>query len=181
MKLMIASDIHGSKHFCEKLLVKYMDESPEKLIVLGDLLYHGPRNDIPEGYDPKRVCTLLNLVKDNLICVKGNCDAEVDQSILEFPIMSEYAVIFADDIVMYLTHGDKYNIDNPLPMNEHNIMIYGHTHIPLYEENENGVFVNPGSVSIPKENSEHSYLIYEDGVFTWKDLEGNEYMTRRLY
>jgi putative phosphoesterase len=181
MKLMFASDIHGSKYYCEKLLVKYMEESPEKLILLGDLLYHGPRNDLPEEYDPKRVCTLLNLVKDNLICVKGNCDAEVDQMILDFPIMSEYAVIFADDIVMYLTHGHTYNIENPLPISEHNVMIYGHTHIPLYEENDNGIFVNPGSVSIPKEGSEHSYLIYEDGVFTWKDLDGNEYMTRKIY
>ena len=181
MKLMFVSDIHGSKYYCEKMLVKYMEEAPEKLILLGDLLYHGPRNDLPKEYDPKRVCTLLNLVKDNIICVQGNCDAQVDQMILDFPIMSEYAALFVDNFVMYITHGHTYNIENPLPINEHNIMIYGHTHVPLYEENSKGVFVNPGSVSIPKEGSEHSYMIYEDGVFTWKDLDGNEYMTRKVF
>lgn len=176
MKLMFASDIHGSKAFCEKLLVRYMDESPEKLILLGDLLYHGPRNDLPEEYDPKRVVTLLNLVKDHVLCIKGNCDCDVDQMVLKFPILSQYGCVCVDGITMYLTHGDVYNMENPLPMCEHDILIYGHTHVPMAEENENGFFLNPGSVSIPKEGSENSYMIYEDGIFTWKNLDGKEFL-----
>lgn len=177
MKLMIASDIHGSKYYCEKLLVRYMEETPDKLILLGDILYHGPRNDLPKEYDPKTVIRLLNLVKEHLICVRGNCDTEVDQMVLEFPILADYSWIFVDGITMYLTHGHKYNIDNIPPMNPHEILIYGHTHIPMAQENEQGIFLNPGSVAIPKENSEHGYIVYEKGTFVWKNLEGKEYLT----
>ncbi len=180
MKLMFASDIHGSKDFCEKLLVRYMDEAPEKLILLGDILYHGPRNELPLGYEPKRVCTLLNLIKDNVICVRGNCDAEVDQMVLDFPIMADYSTIYIDGLTMYVTHGHKYNIENPLPMCEHDILIYGHTHVPMALESEIGLFLNPGSVSIPKENSVNSYMLYENGIFSWRDLNGREFLKYEL-
>lgn len=175
MKLMFASDIHGSKPCCEKLLIRYMEEGPEKLVLLGDILYHGPRNPLPEGYNPEKVSGLLNLVKDNAICVRGNCDSEVDQMMLEFPILAEYASVFVDGGVMYLTHGHKYNNDNPLPMRPHDILIYGHTHVPMVEETDNGIFINTGSVSIPKDDSKNCYMIYEDGEFIWKDLDGKEF------
>ncbi len=176
MKLMFASDIHGSKNFCEKLLVRYMDEAPEKLILLGDILNHGPRNDLPSGYDPQRVSSLLNLVKYNVLCIRGNCDSEADQMMLNFPILADYSCIFVDGISMYLTHGHTYNIENPLPMCEHDVMIYGHSHVPMAFETEKGLFLNPGSVSLPKENSVNSYLLYENGVFSWRDLNGKEFL-----
>lgn len=180
MKLMIASDIHGSNFYCSKLLKRYMEESPDKLIILGDLLYHGPRNELPKEYDPERVAKLFNLVKDHIICVKGNCDAEVDQWLVDFPIISEMGCIMIDGISMYITHGHKYNYENKPPMCPHDILIFGHTHVPFAEDCEEGLFINPGSVSIPKEGSKNSYLIYENGVFLWKDLDGEVYKSLEL-
>lgn len=174
MKLMIASDIHGSKFYCEKLMIRLMEENPDKLILLGDILYHGPRNDLPKDYDPKAVISLLNVVADQIICVRGNCDAEVDQMVLNFPITSETICIYDGIFTMYMTHGHKYNMSNPLPMPEKSVLIYGHTHVPMAEYKDGILFLNPGSVSMPKEESEHSYLIYEDGKFLWKGLEGAE-------
>ncbi|NLL93353.1 MAG: phosphodiesterase [Clostridiales bacterium] len=180
MKLMIASDIHGSKYFCEKLMTRYMDERPDKLILLGDLLYHGPRNDLPKDYEPKKVISLLNLVKDHLLCVRGNCDSDVDQMVLDFPIMSGCITVMIDGITMYFTHGHKYNEKNIPPMCAHDILIFGHTHVPLVEEKKECICLNPGSVSIPKENSPHSYMIYENMEFLWKDIEGEEYMSMKI-
>lgn len=173
MKLMIVSDIHGSAYYCEKLLERYHEEKPDKLLVLGDILYHGPRNDLPKDYDPKKVIALLNPLKDKIVAVRGNCDAEVDQMVLEFPIMADYEVMNVDGINIYLTHGHVYNIDKPIPQSS-DIVLYGHTHIPANEVRDNIRYLNPGSVSIPKNNSRHSYMIYEDKCFKWKDLESKE-------
>lgn len=175
MKLMIASDIHGSNYFCSKLLTRYMEEAPDKLIILGDLLYHGPRNEMPRDYAPERVAKLFNLVKDHIICIKGNCDSEVDQWLLDFPMMSDMGCIMIDGITMYLTHGHKFNNENKPPMCSHDILLFGHTHVPYASYTEDGVFVNPGSVSIPKEGSQNSYVVYEEGVFSWKNLDGEVY------
>jgi len=170
MKLMIASDIHGSAEYCERLLEAFKKEEAEKLVLLGDILYHGPRNDLPERYAPKEVMAMLNAVKEKLLCVRGNCDTEVDQMVLEFPILSETALIYADGKTIFATHGHKFNIDNLPPLNRGDILVYGHTHIPLKEEKDGILCLNPGSVSIPKEGSGHSYIIFENGEIEFNTL-----------
>jgi putative phosphoesterase len=170
MKILIASDIHGSAYYCEKLLEAYKAENADMLLLLGDILYHGPRNDLPEKYAPKSVIPMLNEMKDKIICVRGNCDTEVDQMVLEFPIMSQNAVIFADGVKIYATHGHKFNKDNLPPLCEGDVLVYGHTHVAL-DTTVGGVrCLNPGSVSIPKENTGHGYIIFDGGNFIRKLL-----------
>ena len=171
MKLLIASDIHGSAYYCEKLLKTIEKENPNKILLLGDILYHGPRNDLPRDYAPKRVIEMLNPLKDKLLCVRGNCDTEVDQMVLDFPILADYAVISVGDRLIYATHGHKFCEENPMPMAKGDILLNGHTHVPKLKEYENYIYMNCGSVSIPKENSCHSYMTLEDGRFLWKNLE----------
>ena len=174
MKLMIASDIHGSAFYCEKLLNAFAKEKPQRLLLLGDLLYHGPRNDLPKDYAPKKVISMLNAVKDKIICVRGNCEAEVDQMVLNFPVLSESLLLFLDDRLRFATHGHIYN-ENKLPaLQVGDVFLQGHTHIPVMKKEGEYCFINPGSVSIPKENSEHSYMIYENSCFTLKNLDGEE-------
>ena len=175
MKLLIASDIHGSLHFLEKLLSAIEKENPEKVILLGDILYHGPRNDLPEGYNPKGVIEELNKIKTSILAVRGNCDTEVDQMVLEFPILAEYALIYYEGKMIFATHGHIFNLDTPPKLSNGDILLHGHTHIPACEKAGAFTYINPGSVSIPKENSKNSYMIFEDGKFLWKDLEGNIY------
>ncbi len=173
MKLMIASDIHGSSLYCEELLKRYNDEKPDKLLLLGDILYHGPRNDLPRGYNPKSVIAMLNNIKDEIICVRGNCDAEVDQMVLDFPIMADYSILDLDGRLIFATHGHIYNENNLPPMGRCDVLLNGHTHIPKCVSHGDYTYMNPGSVSIPKEGSRHGYMIYEDKKFIWKDLDGN--------
>ena len=173
MKLMIASDIHGSEYYCRKMLDAFQTEKPDKLLILGDILYHGPRNDLPEEYAPKEVISMLNPLKNFLLCVRGNCDTEVDQMVLDFPVLAEYCILYVDGRTIFVTHGHKFNEQNQPPLNKGDILLNGHTHIPAYREAETGViYMNPGSVSIPKENSEHQYMIYDNGKFIWKELSG---------
>ncbi|MBO5228822.1 MAG: phosphodiesterase, partial [Lachnospiraceae bacterium] len=160
MKYMIASDIHGSAYYCEKLLEAFGREKADRLILLGDILYHGPRNDLPKDYAPKKVIEMLNAMKDKIHCVRGNCDAEVDQMVLEFPIMADYAVLSEGKYTVYATHGHVYGPQNPPAEGENMILLSGHTHIPVCDEKNGIVCMNPGSVSIPKEGSEHSYMIW---------------------
>ena len=168
MKLMIASDIHGSAFYCKKLLEAFKNEQADKILFLGDILYHGPRNDLPEGYAPKEVIAMLNGIKEYILCVRGNCDTEVDQMVLEFPVLNEQIFLCIDDTEMLAVHGHK-----TFPaVKAGTVVLSGHTHIPKLEEKDGVTFMNPGSVSIPKENSPHSYIIYEEGKFTWKNLEG---------
>ncbi len=174
MKIMIASDIHGSAFYCEKLLNAFNQENPQRLLLLGDLLYHGPRNDLPKDYAPKKVISMLNGIKDKIICVRGNCEAEVDQMVLDFPVLSESLLMFLDDRLMFATHGHIYN-ENKLPaLQAGDVFLQGHTHIPVMKKEGDYFFINPGSVSIPKENSEHSYMIYENSCFTLKNLDGDK-------
>ena len=181
MKLMIASDIHGSSYYCRKMLEAYEDSGAEKLIVLGDVLYHGPRNDLPKDYAPKEVIAMLNPYADRILCIRGNCEAEVDQMVLEFPVLADYAVLFVDGITMYASHGHVYNEKKLPPLARGDVLLNGHTHIPAYADHGSYFFVNPGSVSIPKENTAHSYVIYEAGSFGWYDLEtGEEYRRERI-
>lgn len=170
---MIASDIHGSAYYCEKMIETYEKEGANRLIILGDILYHGPRNDLPKEYAPKRVISMLNNMKENLLCIRGNCDTEVDQMVLEFPVLADYGVLLVENKMFYLTHGHRYNETNVLPMPKGSIMMNGHTHVPKFASYENYTFINPGSVSIPKENSPHSYVIIEGGECVFKDIETN--------
>lgn len=173
---MIASDIHGSAYYCKKLLEAYEREEAEKLLLLGDILYHGPRNDLPCEYAPKEVIAMLNPLKDKLLCVRGNCDTEVDQMVLSFPVLADYAIFWLDGKAVYATHGHNYNEEKLPPLADGDILLNGHTHVPKCTDHGNYTYMNPGSVSIPKENSPHSYMIYENGKFLWKDLEGEVYM-----
>lgn len=173
MKRMIASDIHGSAYYCKKLLESYKKENADRLILLGDVLYHGPRNDLPKDYAPKKVIAMLNEIKEDVFSVRGNCDTEVDQMVLDFPVLADYAVLDVGEKLVYLTHGHVYNEGNLPPLHNGDILLHGHTHVPKCEVYENYIYMNPGSVSIPKENSHHGYMILENGEFVWKDLEGN--------
>lgn len=172
MKLMIASDIHGSAYYCEKMIEAYKREKADKLLLLGDLLYHGPRNDLPKDYNPKAVIAMLNAMKEELLCVRGNCDTEVDQMVLEFPILADYCFIELDGHTIFATHGHHHNPANPPMLKKGDILLNGHTHIPANQDMADFIYMNPGSVSIPKENSAHGYIIY-DQKFIWKDLDGN--------
>ena len=175
MKLMIASDIHGSAYYCERLMKRFYEEKPDKLLLLGDILYHGPRNDLPKGYAPKKVVEMLNSIKDCTLSVRGNCEAEVDQVVLEFPIMADYTILNVNGITITATHGHTYNQKKPLPFcNE--ILLCGHTHVPACEIFEKFTYLNPGSVSMPKNDTKHSYMILEDRTFAWRDL-----MTSKKY
>lgn len=173
MILMIASDIHGSAYYCSKLLECYDREKADKLLLLGDLLYHGPRNDLPKEYQPQKVIQMLNERKEEILCVRGNCDTEVDQMVLEFPIMAEYCILYLGSRMIFATHGHKYSPENPPMLKKGDILLNGHTHIPACREYENFTYLNPGSVSIPKEQSEPGYFILED-AFVWKNLAGEE-------
>ena len=180
-KWMIASDLHGDAACVEALLEAYRASGAERLILLGDLLYHGPRNDLPAGYAPKRVIELLNGVRDELLCVRGNCDTEVDQMVLDFPVLADYAVLFVDGRRWYLTHGHKWNVENPLPLAEGDLMLSGHTHVPVAAPfGEGNLSVNPGSTSIPKDGSEKGYLLYEDRMLSFCTLTGKVWKTVEL-
>lgn len=180
MKLMIASDIHGSAYFCRRLAEQFEAERADKLLLLGDILYHGPRNELPREYAPKLVIEILGSINEKILCVRGNCDTEVDQMVLNFPVLADYAALLLDGRVFCATHGHKYNIDSPLPMAEGDILLYGHTHVPMCEQRDGRIFANCGSVSIPKENSAHSYMVIENGKMLWKDLDGNIYKEYEL-
>ena len=171
MKLVIASDIHGSAFWCGKLLELVEQEQPDRLVLLGDLLYHGPRNDLPERYCPKEVIPMLSRWADRILAVRGNCEAEVDQMVLPFPCMADYALLEADGMSLYLTHGHLWNPGKLPPLRQGTVFLSGHTHVKIDEEHDGIRCLNPGSVSIPKDGT-HSCLIYEDGCFTFRILEG---------
>ena len=167
MKLMIASDIHGSEYYCKKMLDEFEKHQADKLLLLGDILYHGPRNDLPYSYNPKGVIALLNPLKEKILCVRGNCDTEVDQIVLDFPILAEYVYLYIDGKTIFATHGHNFNCENPPSLNKGDVLLNGHTHIPANENKGDFIYINPGSVSIPKNNSDHSYIIMENGEFTF--------------
>lgn len=165
MKLLIASDIHGSLKYAKALAKACENSSFDALVLLGDLLYHGPRNALPEEYAPAEVAALLNSIALRKIAVRGNCDSEVDQMLLDFPMLSDYAVIFDGSRALYCTHGHGKSPDAPPELNEGDVLLTGHTHIPTNEKRGCFLAVNPGSVSIPKAGSRHGALIYEGGSF----------------
>lgn len=174
MRWMIASDIHGSATYCRMIFEQYREEKAERLLLLGDLLYHGPRNDLPQGYAPKEVIELLNANAEDLVAVRGNCEAEVDQMVLHFPVMAEYALLPMKRGLMYITHGHHASESTPPPLKKGDILLHGHTHIPKCVDHGSFIYMNPGSVAIPKDGSCHSYMIWDGGVFQWKNLETGE-------
>ena len=174
MKWMIASDLHGSAYYCRKMLEAFEREGADRLFLLGDLLYHGPRNDLPREYAPKEVIPLLNGKKEKLLCVRGNCDAEVDQMVLEFPVLADYAVLPVGQRLIYATHGHIYHVKNLPPLAPGDVLLHGHTHVPAWTKfGQENLYLNPGSVSIPKENSPHSYMTLEENTMQWKELESS--------
>ena len=175
MKWMIASDIHGSALYCDRMLDAFRREGAGRLLLLGDLLYHGPRNDLPEGYAPKMVISQLSSVADRVFCVRGNCEAEVDQMVLPFPVLADYCLLEQKGRDISPTPGHHYNLENPPLLQPGDVLLHGHTHIPAKDNSLGFWYLNPGSVSIPKENSPHSYMTLEDGQFLWKDLDGAVY------
>ena len=183
MKILIASDIHGSALYCEQLMTAAERENADKILLLGDLLYHGPRNDLPDGYAPKKVIEMLSAAADKITCVRGNCEAEVDQMVLPFPVMADYCILDLEEANghrIFATHGHHFNPETPPKLRAGDILLNGHTHVPAYRDCGDFLYVNPGSVSIPKEGSAHSYMILEGGRLTWKDLDGKIYMEHVL-
>ena len=173
MKLLFISDIHGSLYYTKKALTVYKKENAEFIAILGDVLYHGARNPLPLEYNPKEVAQLLNEFADRIIAVRGNCDSEVDEMVLNFPIMATYSTILYNGRRLFLSHGHVYNEDNLPKLSDGDVFIYGHTHIPKAEKKGSIFIINPGSVTLPKENSPNSYGILEDNIFRIKDFNGN--------
>lgn len=175
-KILIASDIHGDAATCEHLIEIYRHSGAQKLVLLGDILYHGPRNDLPDGYAPKKVIELLNSVNNEILAVRGNCDTEVDQMVLNFPILADYVYLSIDGLNIFATHGHRFNTKNFPPLSRGDVLLHGHTHIPAAERiNDENYYINPGSLSIPKEGSPKSYILLEDRRFSFVELYGKEY------
>ena len=179
--LLICSDIHGDALSAEKIIKAFERHSAERLVILGDILYHGPRNDLPAGYAPKKVIEILNPYSNKILAVRGNCDAEVDQMVLNFPILADYAFIERDGLRIFATHGHVFNKNACAPLRSGDILLHGHTHVPVAESFGDGFYyINPGSTSIPKESSPKSYIYYEDRVFHFMTLDGEEYKTYKI-
>lgn len=171
MKLLIISDIHGSSYYAKKIEEINKREKPDQIILLGDLYYHGPRNGLTEQYDPMKVAGILNDLKDKIRAVRGNCDAEVDEMISDFKIEQNIEEQINNKHVFF-THGHIYNMNN-IPNKEVQIMFYGHFHTGFIEEKNGIIFANPGSISLPKNNTEHSYIIFDSKAIILKDVDGN--------
>ena len=180
MKWLIASDIHGSAHWCRLLLDAFQREGADRMLLLGDLLYHGPRNDLPEGYAPKQVIEMLNSLKDRLYCVRGNCEAEVDQMVLEFPIMADYLLLPVGDRLIFATHGHVFNETHLPPLRTGDVLLHGHTHVAACAEHETYTYCNPGSVALPKAGGMHSYMTLGGGTLLWKTLDGTEFLRKDI-
>lgn len=170
MKILIASDLHGSAYWCRRLMEEIEKEQPDRIVLLGDLLYHGPRNDLPREYAPKQVIPMLSSLKEKILAVRGNCEAEVDQMVLPFPCLADFSQLYVDGRLMHLTHGHHQNPQNLPPLPQGSIFLYGHTHVKFDQVVDGIRCLNPGSLSIPKDGS-HSYIVYENGNFSFRILE----------
>lgn len=163
MKILVFSDIHGCASACEKALNQYVSRNCDMMLILGDILYHGPRNNIPENYDPKAVVSMLNPLADKIMACRGNCDAEVDQMLLEFPVMADYVLVNDCGTKIFATHGHIYSPDKLPCLSGIDVLLYGHTHIQEIRE-QNGIKIcNPGSVSIPKNGQKPGYAVWDNG------------------
>lgn len=173
MRYMIISDIHGSTRFLEKVIQRFHEEAYDYLIILGDILYHGPRNPIPEGHNPQGVVELLNPLAEKIIACRGNCEAEVDQMLLAFPCLGDYSQIIEGGVRLFATHGHLYTADNFPKTGGKEIFLYGHTHLWELKKEDNLLICNPGSITLPKQNRPHTYATYENGVMAVYTLEGD--------
>ena len=181
MKLLIASDIHGDLDSLEKVLRAFEEEKADKLLLLGDLLYHGPRNDLPATYNPKAVIALLNEKRNDILAVRGNCDTEVDQMVLNFPILADYCYLSLDELSVFATHGHHFNTENPPALRSGEILLHGHTHVlKCVEFGNKNYYLNPGSAALPKENNPRTYMVYENRTFTVKDFDKNEIFSKNF-
>ena len=181
MKLLICSDLHGDFDAVKSVFSAFEKECADRILILGDILYHGPRNDLPSGYAPKAVAELLNANKNLIMAVRGNCDTEVDQMVLDFPILADYICLSLDGLTVFATHGHNYNTTSPMPLSEGEILLHGHTHVLKCEEFSNGnTYLNPGSVSIPKENNPKTYMVYENRTFTVKTFDGKTVLEKKF-
>lgn len=180
MKYIIASDIHGSSYYCKKLVDAINKYNPDKIILLGDILYHGPRNDLPKDYSPKQVIELLNPLSEKILCVQGNCDAEVDQMVLNFPIKPNYIELKHANRMFIITHGHHININSMIEHEKDTILLHGHTHVPALKQLNDYTYVNPGSTSIPKENSWNGYIYMDEEKINWLDFDNNLHMEFKL-
>ena len=181
MKLLICSDIHGDLDSMQKVFKAYKDEKADKILILGDLLYHGPRNDLPSTYAPKQVIELLNENKDNIFTIRGNCDTEVDQMVLNFPILADYAIFYLDGLTVFATHGHHHNTETPPPLKAGDILLHGHTHVLKIEEfGDRNTYINPGSAALPKNENPRTYMMYENRKFTIKDFLGNAILQKEF-
>ena len=177
MKYLIASDLHGSAYYCRQLVEAYEREGADRMLLLGDVLYHGPRNDLPLEYAPKECIAMLNPYSDQIYGVRGNCEAEIDQKVLNFPMSAEYALLPLGGRLIFATHGHVYNEKHLPPLKPGDILLHGHTHIKEMRwlgERGDILYLNPGSLSIPKDDDRHSYMIWEDHTFTIKEMNGHE-------
>ncbi|RXI40020.1 phosphodiesterase [Clostridium tetani] len=181
MKLFFISDIHGSSYYLEKVINIFEKEKADYLVILGDELYHGARNPLPKEYNPKKVAEILNTYKNKIIAVRGNCDSEVDQMVLNYPIMSDYSIILYNNRRLFLTHGHIYNKNNLPTISNGDVLIYGHTHVPIAEKINNIFIVNPGSITFPKENTPHCYGVLENNTFKIKTLDGEVFKEINIY
>ena len=172
MKLLFASDIHGSSSYAKKVVEKFEETKSDQLILLGDVMYHGPRNPLPKEYNPQKVSQILNQYKNKIIAVRGNCDSEVDQMLLQFPMLADYTILYVDGIRFFVTHGHLFDEDNLPNLSSQDVLIYGHYHLPIAKKKDDIYILNPSSVSLPKEGT-NSYGIYENKVFTIYDFDGN--------
>ncbi len=175
MKILIASDIHGSAYWCEQLLFLLEREKADRMLLLGDILYHGPRNDLPRDYAPKAVTAMLNGLDIPVLCVRGNCDAEIDQTVLTFPLMSDYALLLWGSHTLFVSHGHVFAPDNHPRLLPGDAFLSGHIHIPVCERRNGILYLNPGSVSLPKEGTGNTCMMFENGLFRWFDLKSGEY------
>jgi putative phosphoesterase len=180
MKLLIASDIHGSAKYCRELIGAFTREGADRLLLLGDVLYHGPRNALPEGYAPMETAAQLNAMRGRVFSVRGNCDADIDSVVLSFPTSADHAYLPAGNRLIFATHGHIYDKQNPPPLSSGDVLLCGHTHVPACEDMGGFIYMNPGSVSIPKEGSERGYMLFDGARFIWKTLDGREIMEYSL-
>lgn len=180
MKILVASDIHGSAYYCRKMIEAYKREEADRLLLLGDILYHGPRNDLPKEYAPKQVIAMLNEMKEEICAVRGNCDTEVDQMVLEFPILADYSLWMVGEHCIYATHGHVFHRDHLPPLKKNDILLHGHTHIYCADQCAGHLIINPGSVSIPKGGNPPTYGVLTQDMFQIKDLEGNVLLVKQL-
>ncbi len=180
MKLMFISDIHGSVTSLDQALDRFKEEKADYLVISGDILYHGPRNPLPDGYEPEAVIQLLNPLKNKIIAVRGNCDSEVDQMVLDFPIMADFQQFFIDGHRFFISHGHLFNNELPDILEEENVYVQGHTHIPMLKKVQTKTHFNPGSITLPKNNEPKTYGLYDDHLLYIKKMDGSIYLKANL-